>query len=69
VKDVTSAVGSMTGVVGTLAGAYFGVSAGSAGKAKAEKSAAFQFFSPRPGSALIEARSVDRTCGTHRGCE
>ena len=36
-KDVTAAVGSITGIVGTLAGAYFGVHAGAAGKAKVEQ--------------------------------
>ncbi len=36
VKDVTAAVGSITGVVGTLAGAFFGVHAGAAGKEKAD---------------------------------
>jgi len=36
VKDATAAVGSITGVVGTLAGAFFGVHAGAAGKEKAE---------------------------------
>ncbi len=36
-KDVTAAVGSVTGVVGTLAGAYFGVHVGAAGKEKAEQ--------------------------------
>lgn len=36
-KDVTAAVGSVTGIVGTLAGAYFGVHVGAAGKEKAEQ--------------------------------
>lgn len=35
-KDVTAAVGSVTSVVGTLAGAFFGVNIGAAGKARAE---------------------------------
>ncbi len=35
-KDVTAAVGSVTGVVGTLAGAFFGVHVGAAGKDRAE---------------------------------
>ena len=33
---MTAAVGSITGVVGTLAGAFFGVHAGAAGKEKAD---------------------------------
>jgi len=36
VKDATAAVGSISGVIGTLAGAFFGVHAGAAGKDKAE---------------------------------
>jgi hypothetical protein len=36
-KDVTAAVGAVTGTVGTLAGAYFGVHAGAAGKEKVEQ--------------------------------
>jgi hypothetical protein len=36
-KDVTAAVGTVAGTVGTLAGAYFGVHAGAAGKEKAEQ--------------------------------
>jgi hypothetical protein len=35
-KDVTAAVGAVTGVVGTLAGAFFGVHVGAAGKDRAE---------------------------------
>jgi len=34
--DVATAVGSLTGVVGTIIGAYFGIQIGSAGKEKAE---------------------------------
>jgi hypothetical protein len=34
--DVSTAVGSLTGVVGTIIGAFFGVQVGSAGKEKAE---------------------------------
>jgi hypothetical protein len=37
--DVTMAVGSITGFVGTAVGAYFGFNAGSAGKGKAESRA------------------------------
>jgi hypothetical protein len=37
VKDVTAAVGAVTGTVGSLAGAYFGVHAGAAGKEKVEQ--------------------------------
>jgi hypothetical protein len=37
VKDVTAAVGAVTGTVGSLAGAFFGVHAGAAGKEKAEQ--------------------------------
>jgi hypothetical protein len=36
-SDVATAVGSVTGVVGTLVGAYFGVQVGAAGKEKAER--------------------------------
>lgn len=36
VKDVTAAMGSITGVVGTLAGAYFGVHVGAAGKERSD---------------------------------
>ena len=36
VSDVTSAVGLVTSVVGTLAGAFFGVHVGSTGKEKAD---------------------------------
>jgi hypothetical protein len=39
-KDVTAAVGAVTGVVGTLAGAFFGVHVGAEGKAKADQAAA-----------------------------
>lgn len=35
-KDVTAAVGAVTGTVGSLAGAFFGVRAGSEGKDKAD---------------------------------
>ncbi|OGO09954.1 MAG: hypothetical protein A3K46_05140 [Chloroflexi bacterium RBG_13_60_9] len=34
--DVATAVGSLTGVVGTIVGAFFGVQVGSSGKEKAE---------------------------------
>lgn len=34
--DVSTAVGSLTGVVGTIIGAFFGIQVGSAGKEKAE---------------------------------
>lgn len=34
--DVSTAVGSITGVIGTIVGAYFGVQVGSAGKEDAE---------------------------------
>jgi hypothetical protein len=34
--DVAAAVGSLTGVVGTIVGAFFGVQAGASGKEKAE---------------------------------
>jgi len=34
--DVATAVGSLTGVVGTIVGAFFGVQAGASGKEKAE---------------------------------
>jgi uncharacterized membrane protein len=39
-KDVTAAVGAVTGVVGTLAGAFFGVHVGAEGKEKADRAAA-----------------------------
>jgi hypothetical protein len=35
-SEVAAAVGSVTGVVGTIIGAFFGVQVGSAGKEKAE---------------------------------
>jgi len=35
-KDVSAAVGAVTGTVGSLTGAFFGVHAGAAGKDKAE---------------------------------
>jgi hypothetical protein len=35
-SDVAAAVGSVTGVIGTIIGAFFGVQVGSAGKEKAE---------------------------------
>lgn len=35
--DVATAVGSVTGVIGTLAGTFFGIQAGSSGKDKADK--------------------------------
>lgn len=35
-SDVTAVVGSVTGMVGTIIGAFFGVQVGSAGKEKAE---------------------------------
>ena len=34
--DVATAVGSLTGVVGTIIGAFFGIQVGSSGKEKAE---------------------------------
>jgi hypothetical protein len=36
VKDVTAIVGAVSGTIGTLVGAYFGVQVGAAGKEKAE---------------------------------
>jgi len=39
-KDVTAAVGAVSGVVGTLAGAFFGVHVGAEGKAKSDEAAA-----------------------------
>ncbi len=35
-QDVAAAVGSVTGIIGTMVGAFFGVQVGSAGKEKAE---------------------------------
>lgn len=35
-KDVTAAVGAVTSIVGTLAGAFFGINVGAAGKERAE---------------------------------
>jgi hypothetical protein len=35
-KDVTAGVGAVTGIVGSLSGAFFGFHAGAAGKEKAE---------------------------------